>query len=158
MSSMVRLRRARRCVAVCAAIAAAVALAPPASAVPASLRSAEDVLDLAETFMRNMVASNVKGAYRVAAPFWPLGMSGLAKRISEAESHRKALRKTIGLSLGSELVASEEAGERVIRISHLERFDEGALIWRFLFYRADMSWQLVSLSQTEDLGVLFSTR
>ena len=48
-------------------------------------------------------------------------------------------------------------GERVLRIRHLERFDKGALVWRFLFYRADRAWLLVELSQTDDLGALFAS-
>jgi hypothetical protein len=61
------------------------------------------------------------------------------------------------LSLGYELVASETVGERVRRIVALERFDKGALVWRFLFYRADTSWQLVDVSESADLGTLFGT-
>ena len=106
--------------------------------------------------MRNLVANDVRAAYRLAARFWPLAPSKLSSLIEDGVARRRDLRKTLGLSLGYELVASEEAGERVVRISHIERFDNGAVVWRFLFYRADTSWQLVGLQETEDLSVLFA--
>ena len=49
----------------------------------------------------------------------------------------------------------ERAGERVIRVTRLERFDEGAVAWRFIFYRAESVWQVVDVASNEDLGVLF---
>jgi hypothetical protein len=141
----------------CAAIALALLIATPASPVPSSLRSESDLSDLTETFLRNLVANDVKGAYRLAARFWSLSPAELASRINEGASRRADLRKTLGLSLGYELVASETVGERVRRIVALERFDKGALVWRFLFYRADTSWQLVDVSESADLGTLFGT-
>jgi hypothetical protein len=133
-------------------------VASPIHAVPSSLRSEEDVVDLTEAFLAAIVASDVKGAYRLAAEHWPLAPSELATRVEEAEERRRELRKTLGLSLGSELQARESAGERVVRVTHLERFDKGAVVWRFVFYRADRAWALVELSDTADLSVLFDGR
>jgi len=139
-----------------AAVALALLIATPASPLPSSLRSASDLSDFTDAFMRNLVANDVRAAYRLAARFWSLRPAKLASLLEEAVARRKELRKTLGLSLGSERVASDEAGERVVRISHIERFDKGAVVWRFLFYRADTSWQLVGLQETEDLSVLFA--
>jgi len=151
-----RSRRALARVAVAVTVAAALLLVGSSGlAVSGSLRSEQDVADLADTFMRNMVENDVKSAYRVVAQFWPLGMPTLAEQIAEQRARRTELRRTLGLSLGYEHVVSEAAGDRVTRITHLERFDNGALVWRFVFYRADTSWQLVGLSTSEDLGVLF---
>ena len=145
-----------RAIRACAAVGLALLIATPASPVPSSLRSQSDLSDLTDAFMRNLVANDVRAAYRLAARFWPLAPSKLASLIEDGVARRKDLRKTLGLSLGYELVASEEAGERVVRISHIERFDNGAVVWRFLFYRADTSWQLVGLQETEDLSILFA--
>lgn len=140
-----------------AAVGLALLIATPASPLPSSLRSAGDLGDLAEAFMRNLVENDVQAAYRLAARFWPLAPAEIASLIQDAAARRKDRRKTLGLSLGYELVARQEAGERVSRISYIERFDNGAVVWRFLFYRADTSWQLVDLRETEDLSVLFAT-
>jgi hypothetical protein len=130
-------------------------IAAPALPVPASLRSEDDVADLAETFMQSVVSNDVRGAYRLVSRYWPIGAAKLAERIEEGVARRATLRSQLGLSLGHELLGSEAAGERVLRIRHLERFDKGALVWRFVFYRAEASWQLVELSETDDLNALF---
>jgi hypothetical protein len=145
----------RRCAATLVVMVMGSLVAAPIHAVPSSLRSEEDVVDLAEAFLESMVASDVKGAYRLAALYWPLPASELATRIEEAEERRRELRKTLGLSLGHELRARESAGERVVRVTHLERFDKGAVVWRFVFYRADRAWSLVDVTDTSDLSVLF---
>ena len=135
------------------------ALAPaPARALPQSLRSVEDVTDVAEAFMTALVANQLPEAYRTVARYWPDASARLAGLIAAAEERRKELRKTIGLSLGYEAVRRETAGERVLRLTYLERFDEGGLVWQLVFYRADAAWQLVALTETDDLQTLFGDR
>jgi hypothetical protein len=148
-------RLARRCAAVLVVVALVSLVASPIDAVPSSLRSEDDVVDLAEAFLGSIVAGDVKGAFRLAALHWPLSAPELATRIEEAEERRRELRKTLGLSLGHELRSRESAGDRVVRVTHLERFDKGAVVWRFVFYRADRAWALVDVSETSDLSVLF---
>lgn len=132
-------------------------LVPAAAfALPASLRSEADLEQVAETFMSNVVAHDLRAAYRAAAPFWPAASQHLAALISAAESRRKDLRKTLGLSLGYERLALERVGDRLVRLSYLERFDAGGRLWRFLFYRADTAWQLLELEESDDLSGLFA--
>lgn len=132
--------------------------AGPAAALPVSLRSESDLTDLVERVLDNVSAGDVKGSLRLAGRYRPMLPGELATWIGEVEERRRELRKKLGLSLGHEHLASEPAGERVLRISHLERFDKGAVVWRFVFYRADGSWQLVDVTDTTDLQTLFGGR
>ena len=132
--------------------------ASPATALPQSLRSDEDLRDVAEAFLSAMVANEIAEAYRSVGRYWSEGGSELAAQIAGAETERKRLRATIGLSLGWERVRRDEAAKRVVRLVYLERFDEGAVVWQLVFYRADASWQLVSLESSQDLGLLFDGR
>lgn len=126
-----------------------------AVAAPQSLRSESDLNDVVDSFMADMVAGQVGSAYRGVARYWPRVGSELGTLVAETTMERRALRKTIGLSLGSEPVATERAAERVVRVTHLERFDDGALVWRFIFYRANFAWQLVDVESSADLRTLF---
>jgi len=134
----------------------AVLTATSAAAVPASLRSKEDAADLVDTFMANLTAGDAKGAYRLAGKHRQMPASEFGAWMSEGEKRRLELRRSFGLSLGFERVANEQVGERVLRISQLERFDKGALVWRFVFYRAENTWKLVSVTEESDLNTLFA--
>ena len=135
------------------AVFALVALsATTATGLPPSLRSQVDLEQASELFLSNVVAGDVGAAYRAIAPY---RSGGAQVPLSDAESQRQSVRKRLGLSLGFDRLALEPAGARLVRITYLERFDAGALVWRFLFYRADASWQLMSLERSEDLGDLF---
>lgn len=136
-------------------VAIATALPLIANAAPKNLRTDEDINDVVDGFMSDMVAGQVSSAYRGLAGYSPDLAPKLVSVISEATQQRRELRKRIGLSLGAEAVGLERAGERVVRVTRLERFDEGALAWRLIFYRADSVWQVVDVSFSEDLGVLF---
>lgn len=131
------------------------ALPALAAAAPQSLRSESDLNDVVDSFMEEMVAGQVGSAYRGVARYWPRVGSELGTLVAETTIERRELRKTIGLSLGSEPVAIERAAERVVRVTRLERFDDGALVWRFIFYRPNFAWQLVDVESSADLRTLF---
>ena len=132
-----------------------VAPATEALAVAPSLRSEDDTKDLVATVLDQLVAGQVKDAFRRLSQYWTLPPSELAERIVEAGSERSALRRRLGLSLGWESLSFERAGERVIRIRSLERFERGALVWRFVFYRADTVWVIDSVRSSSDLEAAF---
>lgn len=111
-----------------------------------------DVVDL---FMRDITSGQVTSAYRGLIRYSANAMPGSGGIVSETTQRRRELRKTIGLSIGFDPVGVEYATERVARVTRLERFDDGALVWRFLFYRADAAWQVVGVAFSEDLDVLF---
>ena len=134
-------------------VVALVALcATTATSLPPSLRSEGDLEQASELFMSNAVAGDLGAAYRAIAPYRPRRAQ---VPLDDVESRRQSIRKRLGLSLGFERLAAERVGARLVRTTYLERFDSGALVWRFLFYRADASWQLMSLERSEDLGDLF---
>lgn len=145
-----KVRRRWRCLSLVAVMLPAIA-----GAAPQSLRSESDLNDVADAFMRDMVGGQVGSAYRGLARYWPLMGPQLSKLVADATVERRALRKTLGLSLGSEPVGMERVGERVVRLTRLERFDDGALVWRFIFYRPNTAWQLVDVESSSDLRTLF---
>lgn len=140
----------------CALLACAL-LAPalPAAAVPGSLRSVEDVRDVADLFLRTVAAGDVTAAYRNLVTFWPAPAQRRASEILGAERRRGERRRRLGLSLGAEWVTSEAAGERVLRLTYFERLDRGGIVWRLIFFKPESVWLLHSVSQTEDLAALF---
>jgi len=152
----------RECTARARAMAAAIVAmslsAAAAHALPQSLRSREDLRDVAETFLGAMVSNQVADAYRSVGRYWAKGAGDLAAEMATVERERKELRAAIGLSLGFEAVSADEAGKRVVRLTYLERFDDGAIVWRFVFYRADAAWALLAVERTRDVRALFGDR
>ena len=130
-------------------------VASTAVAAPPSLRSEADMNDVVDSFMRDITSGQVASAYRGLIRYSTSAMRDPGEVISETAQRRRELRTTIGLSIGFDPVGVEYASERVARVTRLERFDDGALVWRFLFYRADAAWQVVDVAFNGDLGVLF---
>lgn len=129
--------------------------ASTAVAAPPSLRSEADMNDVVDSFMRDITSGQVASAYRGLIRYSTSAMPASGEVVSEATQRRRELRKTIGFSIGFDPVGVEYASERVARVTRLERFDDGALVWRFLFYRADAAWQVVDVAFSGELGVLF---
>jgi len=106
--------------------------------------------------MSSVVANDLRAAYGAVAPYWSRASRPLVESIAAARSRREGLRKRLGLSLGYERLALERAGSRLVRLTYLERFDAGGQLWRFLFYRADASWQLIELQESDDWSAVFA--
>ena len=130
-------------------------VASSASAVPRTLRSKEDVRDLTDSTMRAVAENDIAGGMRVLAAHWPILPRDIGERIVEAEKQRLDLRRRFGLALRTDFLDTAEAGERLLRLTYLEQFQKGVLVWRFHFFRPEQIWLLRDVTRSEDFDPLF---
>lgn len=73
---------------------------------------------------------------------------------SQFEQKLDAVRQNSLSQLGKplselELVRTEAIGQSLFRISYLERFEKGAMVWKFVFYRTPDGWKWQNLTSNE---------
>jgi hypothetical protein len=71
----------------------------------------------------------------------------------------KALRDQVGgrygKPVGFEFISLKKAGESVMQYIYIEKTEEHALPWRFIFYRSPSGWVLNSFSWNDNIKLLF---
>lgn len=133
----------------------ALGLVIPASALPPSLRTDDDVGDTVDAVMRSVEAGRVAAGIRALGAYTALSADALAERTIRIEREHSQRRKRLGLVVAVEEIESRRVGERLWRVTRLQHFDKGHVAWRFVFHRPAQSWQLLDLEVVENDPRLF---
>ena len=132
--------------------AAVLALCPavPGGALPASLRSDDDVRDAVDAVMQAVAEGRPADGVRSLGAYSSLASRELAERTVEIQAARSGRRKRLGLAAGVEAVEGARVGERLWQLVRIQHFDRGYVVWRFLFHRPEQGWQLIDLEVLEN--------
>lgn len=132
-------------------------LAAAATALPASLRSEEDVADAVELVMSSVASGNVSAGVRSMGSYTSLSAEDLAERTVRINRDHRTRRKRLGLANDVEEIEKQRIGARLLRITQLQHFDKGYVVWRFTFHRPSQAWQLMELEVIENDRSIFGS-
>ncbi|GIX31722.1 MAG: hypothetical protein KatS3mg124_2194 [Porticoccaceae bacterium] len=75
-----------------------------------------------------------------------------------AESYRQAVQQTLkyyGPSVGMELLRAELAGESLLHLTYLVKYEVTGVLWNLTFYKARDRWMLTDFNYDINLTSLF---
>jgi hypothetical protein len=96
---------------------------------------------LVDKAMAMLAKNDAKGAIESFAPYWTLPRAEVDVAVSKIVEQRKLLPGRFGKGVGVQFVEQKTVAGTLLRIVYLEKFENHAIRWIFLFYRPRSEWQ-----------------
>jgi hypothetical protein len=141
--------------ALAAAVIAAWPVDPALAQAKATLQDAKAARVLTDAIMVKVAAGDLEGGLRMMQPYIVIPAAELESTIGQAKLQVPAMAQRFGKSIGSEFLKEDKAGERVLRIQHLQLFEQHATRWTFYFYRTPKGWVLNTFLSNDDIKMFF---
>jgi hypothetical protein len=112
-------------------------------------KSVKDVIPATELLLDRVAAGDAAGRDVTRAT-----VLVAADDLSRAMRSRTDALPTLGERVGHEWVDTRLVGKSLLSCIYLERFSDGLLVWRFVWYRNDAGWRVLHLDVSTDLRAL----
>ncbi|NLR74364.1 hypothetical protein [Leeia aquatica] len=124
-------------------------------ATAATLKSEVEVRAFTDKVMAQVGKGDLSGAFASMKPYAVVPVAEL----QSLELRTKALRDQVGgrygKPVGFEFVSLKKAGESVMQYMYIEKTEEHALPWRFIFYKSPNGWVLNTFFWNANIQQLF---
>jgi hypothetical protein len=134
---------------------AAASLGHAALAQTKSLPDAKAVRALTDSIMSKVAAGDLEGGLRTMQPYIVVPSAEFETTIAQAKTQAPVMAQRFGKSVGWEFLKEDRAGERLLRVQHLQLFERHATLWTFYFYRAPQGWVLNTFLFKDDIKTFF---
>jgi hypothetical protein len=121
-------------------VAALLALASQAHA--QGLATTGDARKLADDIMAGIGAGNLDAALTLARPQLLLPPAEADAMVAQVNSQMRSVGDRYGAARGFDFVRQETAGESLVRLTYVARYERAPIRWRFVFYKGDKAWGL----------------
>ena len=91
--------------------------------------------------MAMLAKAGVKAAIKSFIPYWPLPRAEVDVAISKIVEQRKLVPGRFGKAAAVQFAEQKTVASTLLRIVYLEKFENHAIRWIFLFYRPRSEWQ-----------------
>lgn len=121
----------------------------------ASLADARKVSDKSVSFFKQ---EKIVEAYNTLKPYWPLPPVEIDNLANQTNTQWPMLKQRFGASIDTEFVKEQKVGESLARFIYLQKFQNHAVVWIFVFYKPKDSWVINSVSFTDRNSLLFDAQ
>ena len=111
---------------------------------------------LSDQAMKNFANEDFEAGYKLLRPHWPIPGVEIDGLINQTQQQWPLISNRFGASIGYELIKSSTAGESLRRMIYIHKFEKHFVTWVFVFYKAKDSWQINSVSFTDQILMPFS--
>ena len=116
----------------------------------------EETEKLSDRAMQHFVDEDFEAGYKLLRPNWPIPGVEIDGLINQTQQQWPLISNRFGASIGYELIKSSTAGESLRRMIYIHKFEKHFVTWVFVFYKAKDSWQINSVSFTDQILMPFS--
>lgn len=131
---------------------------PAPESIPKSVRALPDAstaVALSDTIVKAIVAGRAEEALETAKPYSSAPDAQFNAMIEQVKQQWSGVASRFGGSLDYELVRNDTIGDSLTRTVFMHRFERGAIIWLFSWYRGTDGWVLINLRFADDATLLF---
>ena len=111
------------------------ALLLPLDAHGAGLKDEAAARALVDRAMVMLAKDDVRGAVESFVPYWPLPRPEVDAAVSNIIEQRKLFPGRFGKTVGVQFAEQRTVAATVLRIVYLEKFENHAIRWIFIFYK-----------------------
>lgn len=119
------------------------------------LATESDLKQLVEKVMNKFVSENYKGGFDLLSPHWKMPSNEIDTLLMQTITQRSAVKPRYGASLGHEFVSKSQVGSSFIRFVYIEKLQNTALRYTFVFYRPKDSWEFQAMLWDDKINLLF---
>jgi len=120
-----------------------------------TLPDAKAVRALTDAVMAKVGAGDTEAGLRLLQPYIVIPAAEFESVVGQAKLQVPAMSQRFGKSVGSEFLREDKAGERILRITQLNLFEQHATRWSFYFYRTPKGWVLNTFQVNDDIKAFF---
>jgi len=106
-----------------------------------------------DQFFRMLTEGRVETAYDQLLKGTPIG--GMSDDVANLKAMTAKAIRTFGAIVGYENIDKKELGTRMVRLTYISMGKQFPLRWRFYFYKAVDSWQLIDVRVSDRLYEMF---
>jgi hypothetical protein len=136
-------------------VAPLVALTGTSHAQQMTFGTAAEARKSIDAVMTNVSAGNYDAAWkqlRVVSTFPDAEFDAFVAKFGTQSA---SIAQRYGPALGTEFVREEKAGNSLVRLSYLSRYERSGLRWYFVLYRSKSGWALIDFKVDSNLDALF---
>lgn len=135
----------------------AVLLVP--SALPAdSFASPAEARQLADRVVALFVEEKIVAGYDLLKPYWPLAPVEIDSLANQTGTQWPVVKQRFGASLASEFISARQAGQSLVELVYLHKFERHAIRWVFVFYKPADRWLINGVSFDDSIELLFAAK
>lgn len=121
----------------------------------ARLKDPAAARQLTDQIMAKVAAGEFEAGLRLAKPYLIIPDSEFETMVGQGKLQGPMLVQRFGKSIGSEFIREDRAGENVMRIVQINRFEKHATRWIFIFYRTPTGWCVNTFYFDDKIQALF---
>lgn len=121
-----------------------------------TLKNPAEARKLTDRIMTKVGKGDVEGGIRLSKPFLAIPAAEFDALLDQLKTQQPAMIQRFGKSIGHEFIRQDKAGENLLRIIQLHRFEKHVMRWSFYFYRGkNGGWVLNTFKTDDDIRQLF---
>lgn len=132
--------------------------APTPEPAPKAVQSVPDAtaaVALSDRLMKAIADGRAHEALDTLKPHTTAPDAQFDSMVEQIRQQKPAVASRFGESLDYELLRNDTIGGSLTRLVFLHRFERGAMIWLFTWYRGDNGWVLTNVRFADDVNLLF---
>lgn len=111
--------------------------------------------ELTNKVMARVASGDLEGGIRLLKPYATVPEAEIESAIGQAKLQLPAMSQRFGKSIGRELLREDRAGDSLVRLIYLHKFERHAMRWTFIFYRGSTGWVLNTFYFDDNVRALF---
>lgn len=126
------------------------------SALADTLKSPAEARQLTDRIMTKVGKGDIESGIRLSKPFLAIPAAEFDALLEQLKTQQPAMAQRFGKSIGHEFIRQDKAGDNLLRIIQIHRFENHIMRWSFYFYRGKTGgWVLNTFKTDDDIRQLF---
>ena len=117
--------------------------------------SVPEVRRFTDEIMTKIGAGNVEEAIEQLRPYAGVPAAEYDLFVVQSRNFMTNSRARFGKHTGMEFISQDQAGDSILRLVYISKFERYALRWLFYFYKTDQGWTLSTFKYDDNLPALF---
>lgn len=110
---------------------------------------------LTDRVMTKVAAGELEPGLKLAKPYLIIPDAEFETMLGQTKLQYPMLAQRFGKSIGFEFIREERAGDSLLRIVQIQRFERHITRWSFIFYRSSDGWVLNTFYFDDNVRALF---
>ncbi len=110
---------------------------------------------LTTAVMAKVAAGEMEAGLRLMQPYIVISDAEFETALGQAQKQVPIMTQRFGKTIGAEFLREEQVGQRLLRITQAQLFEQHATRWTFYFYRTPKGWILNTFQYDDNIKSFF---
>ncbi len=110
---------------------------------------------LTTAVMAKVAAGEMEAGLRLMQPYIVISDAEFETALGQAQKQVPVMTQRFGRAVGAEFLREEQVGQRLLRITQAQLFEQHATRWTFYFYRTPKGWILNTFQYDDNIKSFF---